>query len=332
MKECFVTICYSILLFGCVGDAPRDNPLDPLSAKYREEGSVTGRTIIVKQTIGSEERAGVAGVSVYNVEKKIFVITDSAGYFSFNNLSEGMHTFICTKRNFTSDTFEVQIQPGKSTSVERFLNGAPVVLSQSILARKIDFISFNPKYFVDVEAVVTDPNGINDLKLVWFKVKDSLYAMDYFPNLGKFLVTLDKSRFPTNTIQWLTGDTLQIVSEDGSGAMNISDPFFITRIIENSSTPLSPTSSDTIPKNSLVMKWKPPDVAFNYTSTVAIIRADPENETVVMTIPGLTSFYEQYPYDDAVLLQDEGKYYWYVTIVDEFGNYSRSKEAYFIAK
>ena len=327
MRVWCTILFYSVALLGCVDDAPRDNPLDPLSPKYKGEGSLIGRTITIKPLIGDDKITGVAGVVISHLESGIFVITDSAGYFAFNNLQEGLQSFLCTKQNFTSDTFQVQIQSRTSTNVVRELNGAPVVLFQKILTRKVDHVSQSTEYFVDIEAEVTDPN--EDLDSVWFNVVDTMY----FPMLNsigsnKFVASLKKLRFPTNTISWLIGKELHIVSRDKNLAINISTPFFITQIIENTSTPLSPSSFESVNHDSLIFKWKPPDVTFNYTSTVTIYRAGTDD--VLSVFPGITSNNEQYPEIGSVVsIPIDGNCFWTVTIVDEFGNYSRSKESYF---
>jgi hypothetical protein len=80
--------------------------------------------------------------------------------------------------------------------------------------------------------------------------------------------------------------------------------------------------------------WTPPTVTFNYTNTLAIARVDAGTETVVWTYTGLNFFYEQiqFPGDASGQTLPPGNYVWTISVVDEFGNYCRSKEASFVVK
>lgn len=319
-------ILFTLLLFfiGCVNDAPHDNPRDPHSLNYQKKGALSGRIIIANQTIG------ISNALVTLQESQSSVLTDHDGFFLFTDLSEGSHRFLCSKENFDSDTFTVSIISDETAEVVRGLNGAPVVISQNILTRKIDYVSFSPQYFVDVSADVADPNSIADLDSVWFNVDSVQYPMEYSVSSKKFITTLPKSTFPTNTIQYLVGKSLHIVSRDRNGATNISTSFFVSRVIENTALPLYPKDFNTVKQDSVYFSWTPPDVTFKYTSTVMVYRTG--TEEIVKTFSGLISFYEQYPTDFSVMHLDAGNYFWTVTIVDEFGNSARSKESYFVVE
>ncbi len=322
----YVTISFiAIFISGCVNDAPHDNPLDPHSLGYSNLGDLTGQVIIASRS------TGISGALVTENTLKLSVGTDSLGFFSFTGLLAGGHTFICSKENFTADTFHVTIQAGEKSQIVRGLNGAPNVASQKISTRKIDYVSFSPQYFVDVEADVSDPNTINDLDSVWFNVDSLLFPMTFSPTAKKFVATVYKSQFPTNTIQILTGKPLHIISRDQHFATNISEPFYISRVIENTSTPISPAGANTVRMDSLFFKWIPPDVTFNYTTTITVYRTGTEN--VVWSHAGVISFFEelQYPTDGSAPLLS-GNYFWTATVADDFGNYARSKESYFVVK
>ena len=321
---------YSVLLLGCMDDAPRDNPLDPLSPKYTGEGSLTGRVVIANQTTGIE------GAIIFHFESGTFVMTDSLGYFEFTKLSRGIHHFACTKQNFTGDTFQVQLQSGEPVNIVRGLNGAPVVLSQTILTRKIDQYFPSPQYFVDVVADVIDPNGNGDVASVWFGFDTLRFLMTYDNETRLYSAKIFKYQLPTNTIQRLVGKSLFIISEDITGALNISDPFLVSRVIEETATLDSPTSfkNDSVKADSLVFKWFPPDVTFNFTYTVSLWRVDGGIKTFVWSRSGLSVSNESWEYfaDPTAVPLDvsAANYLWAVSIVDEFGNYAQSKESSFV--
>ncbi|MBI2429158.1 MAG: hypothetical protein HYV29_10255 [Ignavibacteriales bacterium] len=319
-----------VLLAGCIDDAPHDNPLDPSSPAYVRVGSMTGVITIANQS------TAIAGATITDLDENILVRSDTFGYFVFNHLSSGTHTFVCTKENFTNDTFRVDIQDRASTHVVRGLNGAPVVVSQNILARKIDQYFPSPQYFVEVTAEVIDPNSSLDLDSVWFSVVDTLrFPLAPIPGTNNFITTIYKNKLPTNTIQWLVGKPLYIVSRDDNGAVNIGSPFFVTRVIEQTANPLYPSSlnNDTttvFPE----FRWDPPDVTFNYSYTLSLSRIDGGTQTIVWMKEGISSIDQslQYPNDGSVDSLQQGTHVWSISVVDDFGNYARSKESSFVVK
>ncbi|MCK9410073.1 MAG: carboxypeptidase-like regulatory domain-containing protein [Bacteroidetes bacterium] len=319
-----------LVLFGCVDDAPRGNPLDPDSDNYISNGSLTGLIIIANQSFG------IAGAVVWNETAAISVTTDTRGYFVFNDVPAGTHRFIAAKENYINDTFSVTIRNGSGIQVIRGLNGAPLVTFQQILTRKIDQYFPSPQYFVDITATVTDPNGIVELDSVWFGVDSLRYPLSYSVSTKNFQATVYKYDFPTNSIQWLVGKPLTIVSRDVNNAVNISTPFYVTRVIENEASPKYPSSlqNDTVKADSLYFTWSPPNVTYNYSYSISLSRVDAGTQKVVWTLTGLNSFNEEYAFysypDRPTLLS--GSYVWTISVVDDFGNYGRSKESAFVIK
>lgn len=317
-----------LLLIGCAGDAPRDNPLDPSAAGFSKKGSLSGRILI------SNVAAGIADATVKSLSEDISVETDALGYFSFPFLSTGIQQFVCEKENFIADTFTIAIQTGQTAEIFRGLNGAPITTFKQILTRKIDQYFPGPQYFVEISAAVSDPNGITDLDSVWLGVVDTLkYPLSYSVTSKKFIASIYKYDFPTNTIQWLVGKPLTIISKDAQSAINVSDPFYITRVIENEATPISPSPfiESSVAADSVIFRWTPPSVTYNYSYTITLSRVESGTQTIVWLREGIGSFNEDLAYDGTQL--ESGKnYVWTITMIDDFGNYGRSKESAFSVK
>ncbi len=277
---------------------------------------------------------GIVGATVRSIPENLSVQTDALGYFTFSSLSTGAHTFVCSKTNFTTDTFTVAIQTGQTVEIIRGMNGAPVTTFKQILTRKIDQYFPGPQYFVEISAIVSDPNGINDLDSVWLGVVDTLrYPLTYSVASKTFLATIYKYDIPSNTIQWLVGKPLSIISKDIHNAINASDAFYITRVIENEATPISPSpfSIPSVSSDSILFRWSPPNVTYNYTYTITVSRVESGTQSMVWNYIGLNSFFEEQAYSGPKL--ESGKnYVWAITIVDDFGNYGRSKESAFTIK
>lgn len=330
MNYSILILAGAALILSDCADAPRENPLDPRSPHYQGNAAVTGKVYVLNQN------TPISQARITCLESGISVATDSNGDYQFGKIDAGSITLACSKESFVPDTQKTILEAGSSRQVFFGLNGFPYVISQKILTRKIDQYYPSPQYFVEVDASVSDPNGITDVDSVWFVVADTIqYPMDYSPSTKLFQVTIYKYDFPTNTIQWLVGKPLTIRSRDRSRAISNSSPFTVTRIIENGATPTSPTplNNDTTDSTPLLM-WTPPAVTFSYTYTLVIASVIAGTESVVWTYKGLNFFNEQiqFPNDGTGQTLDPGNYVWTISVVDEFGNYCRSKEASFVVK
>jgi hypothetical protein len=316
-----------MLFFSACSDAPRDNPLDPLSPRYQSNAMVSGTVYVLVQN------TPVIQARVTCLENGLSVLTDSSGTYQFIKLDAGTLTFVCSKEGFVSDTQKIVLQAGTPQQISFGLNGYPFIVSQNIMTRKIDQYYPSPQYFVDVSASVSDPNGIQDVDSVWFVVDSMQFAMVYSPTTNMFQTEIYKYSFPTNTIQWLVGQPLTIVSTDRSNARGVGPPFYVTRIIEEEATPIYPSSlnNDTTGSTPL-LKWSPPDVTFSYTYTLVISVVNSGVEGVVWTYAGLSFGNEdlQFPHDNSGQTLSQGNYVWTISVVDQFGNYSRSKESSFV--
>jgi hypothetical protein len=322
----FVTV--ASVLGGCV-DAPRDNLLDPSSPYFKNSATVSGRVIV------RDQNSGIASAGVLCVEQGVSVATDSNGAYAFQQLSAGLLTLVASKTGFVPDTQRIQMNPGSSVSASFALNALPVVLTESIITHKYDQYYPSPVYSVDVVATVTDPNSITDVDSVWFGVDTLLYPMVYSITAKEFQTTLYKYDFPTNTIDWLVGKSLTIRCKDRHEAIGTGNPFYVTRVIENTATPSYPTSlnNDTTGATPL-FKWLPPGVTFNYTYTLECLVMNAGTEALVWTLSNVnsTTLQQQFPGDGSGLSLASGNYVWRVSVTDNFGNSSRSKEAAFVVR
>ncbi|HTY12525.1 MAG TPA: carboxypeptidase-like regulatory domain-containing protein [Bacteroidota bacterium] len=323
-----MVISLSLLLCAC-SDAPRDNPLDPQSPRYQGNAMVGGNVYVLDQN------SPVGQARVTCVENGLSVLTDSNGVFQFTKIDVGSLTFVCTKTGFAPDTSKIVLQAGSPQQISFGLNGYPYIVSQRILTRKIDQYYPSPQYFVDVSASVSDPNGIEDVDSVWFVVDSTRFVMVYSPTTNMFQTTIYKYSFPTNTIQWLVGKPLTIESTDRSRALGVGSPFYVTRIIEDEATPVYPSSLNNDTTGSLPMlKWTPPNVTYNFSYTLVISLVNSGTEQVWWTYSGYGSIYQQlqFPSDSTTQPLQAGNYVWTIAVVDDFGNYSRSKESSFVVK
>ena len=110
-------------------------------------------------------------------------------------------------------------------------------------------------------------------------------------------------------------------------------------MIEDEATPTYPTTNTTTSARDTtgpipLLQWSPPDVTFNYTYSLTISRTISGIRSDVWSYTQLASINEefQFPGDTSSKTLDSGEYVWTISVVDDFGNYSRSKEASFVVK
>ncbi len=343
-KYVYYIIIFPIGFFYGCNDAPHDNPVDPQSSQYVSTTSLTGTVSILNQG------TPLSSATITSREDGISTISNASGAFSFDRLTIGTQTLICTKSNYTPDTLHIVLQTQTTAQVHFDMNGAPYVVSQNIYTRKIDQYYPGPQYFVDVTASVADPNGITDIDSVWFFVtydstgsliSDTLFfPMTYSISTRLFQATVYSSALPTNTIQWLVSKPLQIRSRDLHYAINYSNPFYVSRIIENTADPISPTTNpSTSVKDTTgstpVLHWSSiSGVSFNYTYSVTLsqIISGVRNDIGTYSRIGSVNNAFQFPGDNSGETLVSGNYVWTVSVIDDFGNYSRSKEAAFVVQ
>jgi len=323
-----IFIALVFLLAGCL-DAPRDNPLDPASPGFQNAASVTGQVMV------RDQNTGIASATVLCVEQGVSVTTDSAGFFTFQRLLSGTLTITVTKAGFVADSQTVRLSAGGTVSVTFALNGVPVIVSDKIITHKYDQYYPSPVYTVDVTASMTDPNGIIDVDSAWFSVDTLLYPMAFSVSSQEFQTTLTKYDLPTNAIDWLVGKSLRIRGKDRHGAVGWGDPYSVTRVIENTAVPMYPTSlnNDTTGPTPL-FKWSPPGVTFSYTYTLECLQVNAGTEQLFWTLANIasTKLQQQFPGNGSGLTLVPGNYVWRISVIDNFGNSSRSKEAAFVVQ
>ncbi|HTR81320.1 MAG TPA: carboxypeptidase-like regulatory domain-containing protein [Bacteroidota bacterium] len=308
---------------GCFQDAPHDNPLDPQSPQYTGGGAFSGKVTLV-----NFPQAGIASVRISTLPSTLTIVSDSSGNYQFPEITAGTYEVIASKDSYSPDTVQTTIIAGKAQTISFALNGFPQVVSAKILTRKIDLWWPSPEYFADVTADVSDPNGVADLDSVWFTVDSVTFPMSYSLTDKNWQLTVTSYDLPSNNLEWLVGKSLTIVAKDRSGSLGVGDPFYVTRTIEQEAAPASPPIGDTT-SGSPVFQWTAPDVRFVYTYSLSVVYVASGTETPVWSQDNIGNHLLSYQYPSTL---PQGNYSWTIEVVDEYGNYARSKESSFVVK
>jgi hypothetical protein len=321
-------IAFIFSFAGCVFDAPRDNPMDPVSSLYVANAVVNGRVVL-----NNLKSIGVSMVFVKELQSVEATITDSLGYFTFSKFSSGSKSLIIQKEGFVSDTLRFLAEAGKQITLQSSLNAFPIVTSAIVLTRKIARYFPSTLYYAAFSASIFDANGVEDIDSVWLSIDTTIFPMDYSVADKNFHCILYQNQLSSNNLQSLVGKPMKIIVRDAGKAIGQSSPFFVSRIIEEEPKPLFPVSISSVDTTTVApeFQWNELKANFTFSYTLTLARVDDGgNKTVVWTKSKIPSFLLSFQYDDTPLQQ--GNYSWAISIVDDYGNYSTSKEATFVAK
>ena len=308
-----------------MGDVPHDNPLDPLSPFFRNEGQLSGRVT----TFYAPFRP-LASVRI-EVEPGLWgAVTDLQGQFVVPSLPAGDYLVRARRDGYAPDSARVTVAPGRPASVELSLDALPVFAAAVVRSAHIRrWWPLEDLYMILYEAEVSDPDGLADIQQVTVTSLSAAIALTdtLLPGsrAGVFSVSRTARELPTRSVHDLLGQTLVFVATDQPGNERRSEPVFLARVVEP--VPDGLASDDTLSQGkNIALSWNRTPVHFSATYRVEVVR----NEvgippTLVWTASDLAQ-------TEAIITDPlpSGTYFWTVAVVDSFGNWSRSREAVFV--
>jgi hypothetical protein len=324
LSSAFLILCLFVPVFvGCAPDAPHDNPHDPGSPNRIMDGNLSGKVL----TLGFPY-AGISGALVAIEGTNLVELTAADGSFNFSNAPSGNVVVVITKSSYLSDTIRVSLAAGGSLDTLIKMDALPVVSSAQVVTSKFDHWYPGPVYTALVSANVNDPDGSSDLSDVYVTIDSITFGMNYNIESGNFQATIFADSLPNQDLQWLVGKQFNVFAVDRENGIGQPPGFFVTRIIESEAKPTSPTGSDTTTSKP-IFNWNLPGVSFAYTYQLLVMSLAGGTPTQVwsQTIPNSSTY--EFSYPDSLRT---GTYYWTISIIDQFGNSSCSKEAAFIVQ
>lgn len=333
-----LALALGLLAAGCLGEAPHENPLDPESDGFRDEGAVEGRVTGVFPAGGTLQ--GRADVPVRFVpvgpagRPELATRTDAEGYFGLSGLPTGPWAVVAEGEGLSRDVDTVTVEAGRVAETLLQVEAVPVVDVQALrTVHIVRWFPTEPVFQLEVEAEAHDPDGRNDIASAALVVPDLAggtlaLPLEPVPGApGRFAQVFDADELPGG-VDGLLGRTLHIEVRDESGNAAEGPPVSLVRVIEQSPQTLSPQTGDTTgPSPTLV--WRPAQLPFAFTYRVDVFLIDGAG------VPNLLDDEQQTGIDPAVTSYTvqqalaPGDYFWTVWVVDAFGNRSRSREAGF---
>jgi len=310
-----------LIVSGCIPDASHDNPLDPDSRAFSNSGTVTGNVLSYYQPY-----TGISGVLMTLQPSGIAGWTNSAGAFSISGVPAGNVRIIASRAGYLTDSVDTKAIIGGEAKVDIHLDAMPVVGACQVVTRKIDQWWPHAVYSALISGSVTDPDGPGDVAGATLQVDTMRFAMTYVPAQQIFQATIDAASLPQGSLEWLVGKSFSVSARDRIGAAAVGKPFFVSRIIQEAPLPLSPTALDTAAASPQLL-WAQLSLQFPYSYKIELFRLDQGVPSLLWSVSNISSSLSSFQYPDQL---STGLFFWTISVVDEFGNLSRSKEGSFI--
>lgn len=323
-----------IVIAGCFDHAERTHPFDPRSDDFENEGALTG---VVSSLYAPF--APLAGVEVrvqaldsLNTATSEFLsttFTDMDGSFLLR-LPAARYQLTFKKEKYAIQTDTLLIQTGGIEEVSIALNGLPYTNDLQLSTTHISQWWPPPfEFFIlDVTAEVDDLDGVTDVSRVWFEIPELGFVDTLLEATrpGLYSKMLDEPELPAGGIQSLEGKAFTLHIRDQAGLETVFGPQYLVRVIEPTPNPLLPSGLASLTNPTPRLTWEASELPYDFTYRVDVVRVQTNIQTTEQII-------EAIPADSLSIVVPEslavGEYFWTVSVVDEFGNRSRSREAGF---
>ena len=325
-KTLTLVICLGLRLTGCA-DAPRDNPLDPLSPDYNDTGQIqihTQRYYPPNLPLGN--------VTIFITPENIVRTTDEHGELVVGNLHSGQYQIIASKEGYAPDTLAVKVTAGKQENIFVPLNALPAFRNLSIRSEhlRVWFPVTTPDIFrLAVSAQLDDGDGIQDISEITLHAESlgALKTWTWQKATQRFEAIIEAGLLTSQTMYDLVGEGFFLEARDRPGGATVSSTVHLSRVIDPTPVASEPQGFKVVGSRPQFV-WSPVEVPFEFTFRINIARVFPESNIV-----------EQFEHIDNISPDSSsvvpnfdlppGFYLWTVSIVDRWGNLSRSREAVF---
>ena len=223
----------------------------------------------------------------------------------------------------------VTVSAGQLSEIEIPLPGLPVFKAFGVNSLHLSrwFPPPEELFSLEVLATLDDVDGLADIDSLWLVAPEiglkEHIAVEVEP--GTYLHTVPAERLSVGLIA-LQGKAFYLLAKDRSGQMNTSAPAFIVRVIEETPLARAPDNLTVLNEPTPAFAWDPVELQYPFSYRLDIVQINQNVESIVQTIDNI-------PASDTTITAAaplfSGNYFWTISVVDEFGNRSRSREAGF---
>lgn len=310
----------AVLLIGsCFEDAARENPLDPANGtQYMVEGTVS--------TFFEPRSAIERAIIMVEGEDKT-AITSADGRYVMDMEKPGTYRITCSAEGFFADTVHITIS--QKHTVNFRLNARPSFAETQLTSHRISrWFPVEDVYFLEARVLVEDADGPADIQLVTMDipVTQTRDTLELLQQSGRWFSRIYDYDLPITSIHDLIGNPVIFNAYNNDSMVTRSDDIYLTRVIETEPLPVTPNAFETVPADSIVFGWERVYLPYAFELRVTIFSVDLGLLIEVDRIESISQNADGYVYRHNL---PAGDYFWTLTIVDRFGNTSRSKESTF---
>ncbi len=315
----------AVVLAGCIGDAERGNPLDPLSDNFENSGAVAGTVTTFFAPFEGIEGVRVSLTSLETGEERAGV-TGVVGRFSITGVPAGTYQIKTDAQGYASFADTVTVEIGRLVELAIPINGIPTVQLTTIHTENLNrWFPQDPIFQLVVEVSVSDPDGlgdVNDVRLAApsLDYSDTLRVVDGEP--GVYRRAFAEGELPVPA-QELLGLALRVEATDNQGVQGASATVQIVRIVGTfPDDDVRPREGEIVGPNPTLV-WRLTELPYSFSHRIDIS---------FVPVPGQEILFSRYsgiaPSDTTLTIPDAlptGTYAWTVSVVDDFGNLSRTR-------
>lgn len=314
-----------LLLTSCFNNADRDNPLDPRSENYQTYGKLQGNVYTYYAPFQPISSARITLIPGYQS-----TVTNDLGAFSLANISPGNYLITANYPNYAIDTIQVQIQANQTISIQFNLDGLPQMDTLTLITGYIhESYPFEPTRLIDCIVKAYDPDGPADLTSVSVIIPDIEFndTLGITQAVGTYQLRIKEIDLSINHIEELLGFPFFIEISDKVGEICRYGPRYLVRVIDEEPKIISPRGSALV-GNQPVLKWQSLQLPYPFTFKIEIyaISEDQVLYPAIHNFTGISSDKLEFQISSTLPV---GLFLWTISIVDEWGNWSRSNPATF---
>lgn len=309
-----IGVIVAIWLTGCINDAPHDNPLDPINGL-----EIQGK---VERLYTADP---IPGAKVTLLSNNVVSISNQEGNFRLKgDFSPGNYSVTCEIEGFRAETLSVSLP--QETPLTFKLDALPVFTNMKLTTHHIArFFPPDDLFFIQLEVTVNDSDGLGDIQQVTYHIP-SLNFSDTLTQVSPpqpiFAGELEPHHAGLLTLHEFIGHPFFFTVSDIPGAISRSQGQYLTRIIEEIPTGVSPTGGETV-SPPFTIEWQPDILPYSFTYAIGIYQQFFNFSVLIEEVTEIPSDSTSITYSTPLA---PGNYYWVVYIEDEFGNRSRSRE------
>jgi len=321
----YIFLCLYLWQAGCVSDAERKNPLDPKSDRFDNTGVITGQALTFFAPFSP-----LTDVEILLQPGPFLAMSDAQGQFRLEDVPTGSYTMTATKEGYATVTDTVVVAAQQNPVLELHLNGLPVISSFSVRSCRINrWPPATASLLLEIDAGVDDPDGVNDIRLVELEVPEIGFrdTLEVTQVRGQFSKVIFETQLPGQNVENMLGREFFVTAHDQGSASTRSDAEFIARIIDVVPVSKSPLGFEAVSTPTPEFIWQPVSVPFDYTFRIDIFSQDLGRDILIFSQSGIAASSESFTIPQPI---SPGNYLWHISVVDAFGNWSRSKPVSFI--